>query len=104
MLTKQLGLKTDILYLQFFNINTTYRYIPLGLLEQQPQCINERPPQYVGRNDLETLFASGDCRDWVKIRWVLNCMFDDTKCKTISALQNFNSKSCKLYTIIRGSF
>jgi len=48
-----------------------FRYIPLGLLEQQPQCINERPPQYVGRNDLETLFASGDCRDWVKISEML---------------------------------
>lgn len=48
-----------------------YRYIPLGLLEQAPQCINERPPTYVGRNDLETLFASNNCQDWIKISEML---------------------------------
>lgn len=48
-----------------------YRYIPLGVLEQAPQCINERPPNYVGRDDLETLFASNDCADWVKISEML---------------------------------
>ncbi|XP_046845967.1 tRNA-dihydrouridine(47) synthase [NAD(P)(+)]-like isoform X2 [Xenia sp. Carnegie-2017] len=44
-----------------------YRYIPVGLLERLPQQINERPPPYFGRNDLETLFASNKCEDWVKI-------------------------------------
>ncbi|CAG9567396.1 unnamed protein product [Danaus chrysippus] len=44
-----------------------YRYIPVGLLERPPQKINERPPLYFGRNDLETLMASGNCADWVKI-------------------------------------
>ena len=43
-----------------------YRYIPVGLLDQ-PQKINQQPPYYVGRNDLETLFASHNCNDWVKI-------------------------------------
>ncbi|CAH0726505.1 unnamed protein product, partial [Brenthis ino] len=44
-----------------------YRYIPVGLLERPPQKINERPPLYFGRNDLETLMASGNCADWIKI-------------------------------------
>ena len=45
-----------------------YRYIPIGLLERLPQKVNERPPDYFGRNDLETMMASPDSRDWVKIR------------------------------------
>ena len=44
------------------------RYIPIGILEQIPQRINERPPYYVGRNDLETLMASPNSNDWVKLR------------------------------------
>ncbi|KAL0269137.1 UNVERIFIED_CONTAM: hypothetical protein PYX00_006964 [Menopon gallinae] len=48
-----------------------YRYIPVGLLERPPQKINERPPRYVGRNDLETLMASSNCSDWVKITEML---------------------------------
>jgi tRNA-dihydrouridine synthase 3 len=45
-----------------------YRYIPVGLLEQPPQVMNERPPPFQGRNDLETLMASPLASDWVKIR------------------------------------
>lgn len=45
-----------------------HSYIPVGLLERLPQRINERPPPYYGRNDLETLLSSSDCADWVKIR------------------------------------
>ncbi|KAK6635432.1 hypothetical protein RUM44_000683 [Polyplax serrata] len=48
-----------------------YRYIPVGLLERPPQRINERPPKYFGRNDLETLMASPNCSDWVKITEML---------------------------------
>ncbi|XP_076327975.1 LOW QUALITY PROTEIN: tRNA-dihydrouridine(47) synthase [NAD(P)(+)]-like [Tachypleus tridentatus] len=44
-----------------------HRYIPIGLLERIPQKINERPPLYRGRDDLETLMASPSCADWVKI-------------------------------------
>jgi tRNA-dihydrouridine synthase 3 len=32
-----------------------------------PQKINERPPPHFCRNDLETLMASNDSADWVKI-------------------------------------
>jgi len=48
-----------------------HRYIPVGVLEQVPQRINERPPYYIGRNDLETLMASANCADWVKITEML---------------------------------
>ncbi|XP_030746713.1 tRNA-dihydrouridine(47) synthase [NAD(P)(+)]-like [Sitophilus oryzae] len=48
-----------------------YRYIPVGLLECPPQKINERPPFYVGRDDLETLMASPSASDWIKISEML---------------------------------
>ncbi|CAG2178059.1 unnamed protein product, partial [Oppiella nova] len=38
-----------------------HRYIPVGVLERLPQRINERPPPFVGRTDLETLLSSGSC-------------------------------------------
>ena len=68
-----------------------YRYIPIGLLEVLPGRLNDRPPLFRGRDELgtllrpslicyrrridahadgdvtETLLASGDSRDWVKI-------------------------------------
>eukprot|EP00040_Diaphanoeca_grandis_P019427 m.102602 g.102602 ORF g.102602 m.102602 type:complete len:374 (-) comp27418_c2_seq1:41-1162(-) len=48
-----------------------HRYIPIGLMERFPQQINARPPKYFGRNDLETLMASDDSRDWIKITELL---------------------------------
>ncbi|KAJ7911826.1 zinc finger dihydrouridine synthase [Mycena leptocephala] len=44
-----------------------YRYVPIGLLEHLPGCINDRAPLFRGRDELETLLASGDSRDWVRI-------------------------------------
>ncbi|KAJ7613036.1 zinc finger dihydrouridine synthase [Roridomyces roridus] len=44
-----------------------YRYVPIGILEQLPAKINERAPAFRGRDELETLLASGDSRDWVRI-------------------------------------
>ncbi|KAF7257148.1 hypothetical protein EG68_05549 [Paragonimus skrjabini miyazakii] len=44
-----------------------YRYIPYGILERVPQQINERPPAYFCRTDLETLMASENCADWIRI-------------------------------------
>ncbi|KAJ2504832.1 tRNA-dihydrouridine(47) synthase [NAD(P)(+)]-like protein [Coemansia sp. RSA 2052] len=43
------------------------RYIPAGILEVLPQRMNDRPPAFIGRNDLETLMASTQVRDWIKI-------------------------------------
>lgn len=48
-----------------------HRYIPIGLLERLPQHINLKPPNYCGRDDLETLMASKDSNDWVKITEML---------------------------------
>lgn len=48
-----------------------YRYIPVGLLETPPQKVNERPPRYRGRNDLETLMSSASATDWIKISEIL---------------------------------
>ncbi|GJQ81466.1 hypothetical protein Trydic_g14622 [Trypoxylus dichotomus] len=48
-----------------------YRYIPVGLLEVPPQKINERPPFYRGRDELETLMASPSAIDWIKISEML---------------------------------
>ncbi|KAK3310202.1 uncharacterized protein B0T15DRAFT_517728 [Chaetomium strumarium] len=49
-------------FLGFFN-----RYVPIGLLEYLPPTLNDRPPAYRGRNDLETLLASKNYKDWIKI-------------------------------------
>ncbi|NWS76680.1 DUS3L synthase, partial [Crotophaga sulcirostris] len=47
------------------------RYIPVGLLEHLPQKINERPPYYMGRDYMETLMASQNVDDWIKISEML---------------------------------
>ncbi|PPQ85978.1 hypothetical protein CVT25_001677 [Psilocybe cyanescens] len=44
-----------------------YRYVPIGILEHLPGRINDRAPAFRGRSDLETLLASPDSNDWVKI-------------------------------------
>lgn len=43
------------------------RYVPIGILEHLPPRIQDRPPQYRGRNDLETLLSSDNYKDWIKI-------------------------------------
>jgi tRNA-dihydrouridine synthase 3 len=49
-----------------------HRYVPVGLLEVLPQKMNQRPPAHMmGRNDLETLFLSPLCSDWIKISEML---------------------------------
>lgn len=49
-------------------LSFTHRYVPIGLLEHLPPKINDRPPAYRGRDDLETLLASNNFKDWIKIR------------------------------------
>ncbi|RMZ87319.1 hypothetical protein DV736_g5455, partial [Chaetothyriales sp. CBS 134916] len=44
------------------------RYVPIGLLEVLPPEIQDRPPRYCGRDELETLMASDNYKDWIKIR------------------------------------
>jgi tRNA-dihydrouridine synthase 3 len=48
-------------------LSFTNRYIPTGLLEVLPPKINERPPAFKGRDDMETLLASGNYKDWITI-------------------------------------
>lgn len=43
------------------------RYVPIGLLEHLPPSMNDRPPAYRGRDELETLMASNNVKDWMKI-------------------------------------
>ncbi|SCV70048.1 BQ2448_1442 [Microbotryum intermedium] len=49
------------------SLSFTHRYVPVGLLENVPAKLNERPLPYKGRNELETLLASEQSSDWVKI-------------------------------------
>ena len=49
-------------------LSFTCRYVPVGLLEHLPPKIQDRAPLWRGRNELETLLASHDYRDWIKIR------------------------------------
>ncbi|KLO17293.1 zinc finger dihydrouridine synthase [Schizopora paradoxa] len=44
-----------------------HRYIPIGLLEVLPGRLNDRPPAFRGRDELETLLCSSNSQDWVKI-------------------------------------
>lgn len=48
-------------------LSFAYRYVPVGLLEYLPPRIQDRPPIFRGRNELETLMASGNYLDWIKI-------------------------------------
>lgn len=52
-------------------LSFTHRYIPIGVLERLPQRMGDRPPYYVGRDDLETLMASPNAQDWVRITEML---------------------------------
>ncbi|EXJ83465.1 tRNA-dihydrouridine synthase 3 [Capronia coronata CBS 617.96] len=43
------------------------RYVPVGMLEYLPPNIQDRPPRFRGRDELETLMASDNYKDWIKI-------------------------------------
>ncbi|KAK0553087.1 tRNA-dihydrouridine synthase 3 [Tilletia horrida] len=48
-------------------LSFTHRYVPAGILEHLPPRLNDRPPVFRGRDELETLLASSNSADWVKI-------------------------------------
>ncbi|KAI1082021.1 FMN-linked oxidoreductase [Whalleya microplaca] len=48
-------------------LSFTHRYVPVGILEHLPPSLNDRPPMYRGRNELESLLASDNYKDWLKI-------------------------------------
>lgn len=39
----------------------------MGICERYPVLLNERPPKWVGRNELETQMGSSDVSDWIKL-------------------------------------
>jgi tRNA-dihydrouridine synthase 3 len=47
------------------------RYIPVGLLERVPIRIGQKAPQFIGRNDLETLMGSSKIDDMISISSML---------------------------------
>ena len=49
-------------------LSFAYRYVPVGILEYLPPSLQDRPPAWKGRNELETLLGSGNYKDWIKIR------------------------------------
>lgn len=51
-------------------LSFAYRYVPVGILEYLPPSLQDRPPAWRGRNDLESLLGSDDYKDWIKIRYV----------------------------------
>lgn len=44
-----------------------HRYVPMGICERYPVLLNERPPNWRGRNELETLLGSTDVKDWIQL-------------------------------------
>ena len=64
--TDEMGLQNTRRFLLEW-LSFAYRYVPIGLLERLPPRLQDRPPRYKGRNELETLMASPDSNDWVKI-------------------------------------
>jgi len=48
-------------------LSFTRRYTPVGVLEYMPPHLNDRSEPWQGRNELETLMASSNYRDWIKI-------------------------------------
>lgn len=49
-------------------LSFAHRYVPIGILDHLPPSLQDRPPAYRGRSDLETLLASDNYKDWIKIR------------------------------------
>ena len=48
-------------------LSFAHRYVPVGILDHLPPSLQDRPPAYKGRNELETLLASDNYLDWIKI-------------------------------------
>ena len=48
-------------------LSFAYRYVPVGIMEHLPPRLQDRPPAWRGRNELETLLGSDNYLDWIKI-------------------------------------
>jgi tRNA-dihydrouridine synthase 3 len=60
-------------------LSFAHRYVPVGLLEHLPPNIQDRPPRFKGRDDLETLMASENYKDWIKLRYVSSSLLRNQK-------------------------
>jgi tRNA-dihydrouridine synthase 3 len=58
-------------------LSFAHRYVPVGILDHLPPSLQDRPPAYRGRNDLETLLASDNYKDWIKIRYFSSVLAPD---------------------------
>ncbi len=58
-------------------LSFAYRYVPVGILEHLPPRLQDRPPAWRGRNDLETLLGSDNYKDWIKIRYIIHACIAD---------------------------
>jgi tRNA-dihydrouridine synthase 3 len=67
-------------------LSFAHRYVPVGILAHLPPSLQDRPPAYRGRSDLETLLASDNYLDWIKIR------YDFRPNKTLLLLTDFTVK------------
>ena len=57
-------------------LSFAYRYVPVGIMEHLPPSLQDRPPAWRGRNDLETLLGSDNYKDWIKIRYLMpDCLW-----------------------------
>ena len=63
----ELGVSTTRRFLLEW-LSFAYRYVPIGILEHLPPSLQDRPPTWRGRSDLETLLGSDNYKDWIKIR------------------------------------
>ncbi|KAI9817140.1 MAG: tRNA-dihydrouridine synthase 3 [Pycnora praestabilis] len=48
-------------------LSFAHRYVPVGILEHLPPSLQDRPPAWRGRSDLENLLGSDNYKDWIKI-------------------------------------
>jgi tRNA-dihydrouridine synthase 3 len=67
-------------------LSFAHRYVPVGILAHLPPSLQDRPPAYRGRSDLETLLASDNYLDWIRIR------YDFKPNKTLLLLTDFTVK------------
>lgn len=67
-------------------LSFAHRYVPVGLLDHLPPSLQDRPPAYRGRNELEDLLASPNYLDWIKIRFVLFLFFLQFETSSLTSL------------------
>jgi tRNA-dihydrouridine synthase 3 len=78
-------------------LSFAHRYVPVGILEHLPPSLQDRPPAYKGRNELETLLASDNYKDWIKIR------YGDVQARVLSDMLIVSTVRCSWVPLPRTS-